>query len=209
MISNDDIAKMGGAVLDRFNAIVDKLPDAAPEPGLVALVDEQVTKRCISGLQRNPVLVKAVRKALAHNKALCSDACERRLGLRVLVTLDDCLNHDMLATHPLTGIILLCPEQLMVVTPLSSKEGLKQSPRDLVRLNLDIAMAKKMSVQAECVLKDEGLKAPPTRHVCRTCALYAAGMTKCGGCRTVYYCSKDCQTADWPEHKRVCKGGKP
>lgn len=26
----------------------------------------------------------------------------------------------------------------------------------------------------------------------------------CGGCRTKKYCSKDCQKADWKEHKAAC-----
>ena len=29
-------------------------------------------------------------------------------------------------------------------------------------------------------------------------------MQKCGRCRLVYYCSVDCQTAAWGEHKGVC-----
>jgi len=30
-------------------------------------------------------------------------------------------------------------------------------------------------------------------------------MKSCGGCRTVYYCSRACQTAHWPTHKSACK----
>jgi hypothetical protein len=29
--------------------------------------------------------------------------------------------------------------------------------------------------------------------------------SKCGRCERVVYCSKDCQTADWAEHKAICK----
>jgi len=32
--------------------------------------------------------------------------------------------------------------------------------------------------------------------------------TSCGKCRSVHYCSRDCQTADWPLHKKSCKVSK-
>ena len=32
-----------------------------------------------------------------------------------------------------------------------------------------------------------------------------ADLLKCGQCKLVYYCSKDCQTADWPRHKVGCQ----
>eukprot|EP00899_Mesostigma_viride_P011641 jgi/Mesvir1/20478/Mv12365-RA.1 len=33
------------------------------------------------------------------------------------------------------------------------------------------------------------------------------GDKSCGRCRSVYYCSKECQTADFPDHKAACKSG--
>ena len=28
---------------------------------------------------------------------------------------------------------------------------------------------------------------------------------KCSGCKLVYYCSEECQKADWKKHKHICK----
>lgn len=38
---------------------------------------------------------------------------------------------------------------------------------------------------------------------CNYCAKYGA-KSRCGGCRKVFYCSKECQLADWPLHKLRC-----
>ncbi|EEB91130.1 hypothetical protein MPER_10561, partial [Moniliophthora perniciosa FA553] len=33
----------------------------------------------------------------------------------------------------------------------------------------------------------------------------APRLLKCSGCSLVYYCNKECQTADWKTHKAECK----
>ena len=45
---------------------------------------------------------------------------------------------------------------------------------------------------------------PPkgTNRTCTVCSKRTA--KKCGACRMVTYCSKDCVQADWPNHKLVC-----
>ena len=48
------------------------------------------------------------------------------------------------------------------------------------------------------------LVAPPAEF--GECAACGAGgaKRKCGACRKVYYCDADCQSGDWPAHRRWC-----
>jgi hypothetical protein len=40
----------------------------------------------------------------------------------------------------------------------------------------------------------------------KKCAVCGAPTTlTCGRCRGVYYCSRDHQRSDWPQHRKVCK----
>jgi hypothetical protein len=38
--------------------------------------------------------------------------------------------------------------------------------------------------------------------LCAVC--YKSQTQRCGRCKKVYYCSRQCQTRDWPVHKRKC-----
>ena len=40
--------------------------------------------------------------------------------------------------------------------------------------------------------------------LCAVCGQLSSG-SKCGRCRVVSYCSKDCQRAHWPQHKQFCQ----
>ena len=52
--------------------------------------------------------------------------------------------------------------------------------------------------------KEEGNTKKAAR-VCENCDKETSKMQKCSRCRLVRYCSRDCQLADWKEHKKACK----
>jgi hypothetical protein len=76
----------------------------------------------------------------------------------------------------------------------------------------DQAMVAKMTedMSARQAASRAAASAPELR---RRCALASCGakeahvshFSKCGACKAVVYCSKDCQLADWPAHKKACK----
>lgn len=47
-------------------------------------------------------------------------------------------------------------------------------------------------------------QAPPPRR-CAHCGTAEGKLLKCRGCRVAYFCSDDCQKANWPAHKAACK----
>lgn len=40
---------------------------------------------------------------------------------------------------------------------------------------------------------------------CAYCGKIDEKVKICGGCRSSLYCSRECQTKDWPRHKEICK----
>ena len=42
-------------------------------------------------------------------------------------------------------------------------------------------------------------------RICNGCGQHAVGLRACARCRTAHYCSRECQAAHWPQHKRECR----
>lgn len=42
---------------------------------------------------------------------------------------------------------------------------------------------------------------------CDACGQSASKLSRCGQCKDRYYCSRKCQTDDWPTHKKSCNAG--
>ena len=41
-------------------------------------------------------------------------------------------------------------------------------------------------------------------HHCAYCCKTSIGMKRCSSCKTLYYCSVDCQKQHWPTHRELC-----
>jgi len=63
---------------------------------------------------------------------------------------------------------------------------------------------------------DAARAAATASELLRRCALASCGaleahkahFSRCSACKAVVYCSKDCQLADWPAHKKACKAAR-
>lgn len=54
-------------------------------------------------------------------------------------------------------------------------------------------------------LKASGMKATTKQALgCALCGLVTGDLKKCGKCKSVLYCSAECQKKDWPVHKLAC-----
>ena len=71
-------------------------------------------------------------------------------------------------------------------------------------------------MEVELAMTDAARAVASAPELLRSCALASCGakeahvkhFSKCAACKTVVYCSKTCQTADWPAHKKACKAAR-
>jgi hypothetical protein len=55
-----------------------------------------------------------------------------------------------------------------------------------------------------CVVKAPFGDVRQIQKMCTVCSAYSAEAKFCVRCKKVYYCGRECQKADWSEHKAVC-----
>lgn len=81
------------------------------------------------------------------------------------------------------------------------------APRDSKRQDSNyVGVPLPNQVEVAEIQKGKGLK-PVEELRCTMCKVASSPIIevkRCGGCRSVAYCSKTCQTADWSRHKPVC-----
>ena len=77
------------------------------------------------------------------------------------------------------------------------------SADDLVLELRQLLHTKIEATKAECMRSTATLQ--ETMQKCIMCGSTSAKLKKCGGCERVKYCSKECQTLHWGQHKVVCK----
>jgi len=108
------------------------------------------------------------------------------------------------ATSPLNSLPLHRPagkQSINVSIPMSELGGANQAYKENPSWdNLDPEAQTKLNAQMADILKQE------MRMICAFCKRRSLEPLKhCSACSTVSYCSRDCQLADWKNHKVECK----
>lgn len=198
---------MGYVTMKHFKALIATLPESIPPELDTTELRNDMARHCLAGLQRNNTVSACIRTVIEHNRSLTAAQEVRRLGLRIMVRPQDAQQNHMLASHPMTNMIMLCPLVLFG----NDVKKLAKPEQDPVYLDFHLLLSSKCTIQVTSVFfddstKDAAGKAAVKRFLCNHCSLYSNRMNKCGGCGKVRYCSVECQRAQWKSHKGECKG---
>ena len=70
----------------------------------------------------------------------------------------------------------------------------------------DRPLANPQWLNDRCKMLRDSLLGLDSRYKCVKCEIVKDEiLSRCGGCKVVRYCSPDCQTEHWKEHKKICK----
>lgn len=95
-------------------------------------------------------------------------------------------------------------------TQHSNIQATTNHPHHLTTHHLTTRITKFLLRDFFCFFEGEKINnTTPTKRVmsrtCAKCELVDDVSSLCGGCKLVFYCSKECQKAHWPKHKHACR----
>ena len=103
-------------------------------------------------------------------------------------------------------------QQLQQQKQQQHQQKQQQQPLQPAKKKSSEIVAKKVESKST---EESSLKEKKTKKV-KTCALPSCGTVetdkkfkKCGRCRQVTYCDRECQTNHWAQHKKVCQEVSP
>ncbi len=77
-------------------------------------------------------------------------------------------------------------------------------PIGWLRIQPDIftgkCICRKCNDEMKAVLEEQG----GSLKYCANCNISAPNLKKCGRCKDIYYCSRECQVVNWTKHKPNC-----
>jgi len=82
------------------------------------------------------------------------------------------------------------------------------SAEDLARSDKDVAEGIAKMVAAQTAASSPELLRRCALATCGAKEAHVSHFSRCAACKTVVYCSKECQLADWPAHRKACKAAR-
>lgn len=154
--------------------------------------EEAKAKDLESTLEEQSSTVKLMEPAIAVAEMMGQDPTEAKLLLAE-------------TKQALKELRVMAKEQRVYVESL--KAAARQAAQDLVAVAVTAGVT---SEQRDAALRDGSLCAaflisPKDSSKCGYVSCQKSGTQLCSGCRQVFYCSKECQSASWKAHKAKCK----
>ena len=94
-----------------------------------------------------------------------------------------------------------CPHCCPLLSALSQLDGMKLNTKADFRWELRLRISNSKITGYPYIPLIDRTYDP---KVCARCDIRMLNMKKCTGCKTVHYCCKHCQVADWSSHKFSC-----
>ncbi len=111
-----------------------------------------------------------------------------------------------LLPQPLVAALASLHQTATTVLPLlhSRLVALESGAADSPQAAIAISASQQQFASFRAALTQQW-NAMGSRNKCAGCGKEAVGLRACARCRSVYYCSRECQAAAWPQHKRECR----